>query len=1069
MSSLHLQMTVLDVAATIAGFAANWLLQSTLLIASGLAIAWLLRHRGSAVQSLVYRTTLAAVLLCPLATGLLSLGGVSGWSLEMPVAWTYDQQRAAASDSPKLFSAAVASSQTLDHQPDALAGHADNARVAGSAAVVRDVSEAENKALLRSDVTANSAPPTATVPANTWLFEVRGFGLVAIGIAFLWVAASSILLVRLGSAWRQLAQIRRGATPAGAATQQECREIAGLLAVSAPEVLQSPYLASPCLVGWLRPAVLLPESDSALPLRDVLIHELAHVRRRDCLWNLLRRVAEALFFYQPLLWILTRRLETTAEEVCDDYVVQLGGNREEYARSLVDLAELCLVPVGAAGVAMVSLRSILARRVRRILDTSRSLSTRASHLLLVLVIAAGLVGTLGVGFIGLSAPLLATAADEAAQQETGEKPTPDKVVEGRVIDENGRPVSGVPVAVIARWMQPGRGGDLDASGTVLAEGVTEKDGHYRLSLKEASSKTHANAAVIARKEGTAVAWQQFDLDAATDVLLKLVAEEPIHVKLLDAAGKPAAGVRLTINGILKRTDARFATEGVGYSGDKKLPTAWPAPVTSDDDGRLILRGVPASHGVYLEVAESDRFAPQDIVLNTGAPEERGEHDGTYRGLFKNAKPGEEAILTLAAAQPFEGVVRYEDTGEVAPHARITIWASDQEPFGSMVSVAGKADDKGRYRIVPKPGIRFGVTAYPPDGTPYLARQTAQGGLRWEAGDKVKQVDLKLPRGVLLKGKIVEAGTATPVAGVSVQYIPERHNNSSIRDDILTGWQALQITDKNGDFSIVALPGPGRLLAHSAVGNYVFEETSDRELALGKPGGERTYAHAIVKVEPAAGSDPMDLKMELQPGGTATGQMVDERGEPINEAIIVSRLNVSPFSLDWRGHTEPVLGGRFELTRLAKDVAYPVYFLDAKKQLGATETIKAGDKERNVVLKPCGKAKLRFVNGKGEPVAGNVVNLHMVVTPGAPLYDVEAARKGEPEADADFIGNVDRTNYSDFKKSDKDGNLVLPALIPGATYQIAAVRGNRGLQIVKEFQVKSNETLELGDLVVEKEK
>jgi beta-lactamase regulating signal transducer with metallopeptidase domain len=1067
MNSLHLQMTLLDVATTVVGFAANWLLQSTLLIAAALAAAWLLRRRGSAVQSIIYRMTLAAVLLCPLATLLLSQSGVSGWSIEMPIAWTFHEQNVAGGESLEPATVAPLLEEPLGERPGALANQerptSDAASVSNEippwpATMGEDRRDAASPTPTASSSVLRSTPTTVTVPAETWLFEVRSFGLAAAGLAMLWLAVSSVLLLRFALATRQLARIRRSATPVDAAVQQDCRDVARLFALAAPQVLRSPYLASPCLAGWLQPAVLLPEDNPSPAVRDVLIHELAHLRRGDCLWNLVRRLAEALFFYQPLLWVLTRRLETSAEEVCDDYVVQLGGNREEYARRLVDIAELCLVPVGAAGVAMVSLRSILARRVSRILDTSRSLSTRATRLLLVLVIAVGLVGTASVGLIGLGPrPVLAddpaeTKASEQARAKDGaapaktEKPAADKVVEGRVTDDKGNPISGVHVAVIARLIQPARGGDFDASSAVLTEGTTDKDGQYRMSLQGVSSKTHAYVMLIARKEGMALAWQQRDLDTPKDdAPLKLVAEEPIRVMLLDAKGKPAAGVRLAIRAILQRHEGGFATQGVGYSNDKKLPDA--------------------GHGVYLEVEGTDRFAPQDIALNTGAPEERGERDGTYRGLFKNAKPGEEAVLTLPPAQPFEGVVRYADTGEVAPHARITIWASDQEPFGSMVSVAGKADDKGRYRILPKPGIRFGVTAYPPDVAPYLARQSAQDGIRWASGDEVKVVNVTLPRGVLLKGKIVEAGTATPVAGVSVQYVPESQNNRNVAEDILTGWQAVQLSDKNGEFSIVALPGPGRLLAHSAVGNYVFQQTSQLELDFGKVGGPRTYAHAIVKIEPEAGADPMDLKLELQPGGTATGRMVNERGEPIQEALVVSRLNVSPLSLDWRGHTEPVVGGKLELNGLAKNEDYRVHFLDAKRQLAATEIIKAGERERTIVLKPCGKARLRVVSSKGEPVAGHEVTLHMVVTPGATRFDTEAFRKGGLAGDADFVANIDRTNYLDAKKSDAEGKLLLPALIPGATYQIAALRDGR-LKVVKEFQVKSNETLELGDLVIE---
>ena len=84
MNWLETQMATMIAAAGAAGFALNWLIQSTLLIAAGLVLAACLRGKGSAVQSLVYRTTLAAVLICPLATWGLGQIGVSGWSIAIP-------------------------------------------------------------------------------------------------------------------------------------------------------------------------------------------------------------------------------------------------------------------------------------------------------------------------------------------------------------------------------------------------------------------------------------------------------------------------------------------------------------------------------------------------------------------------------------------------------------------------------------------------------------------------------------------------------------------------------------------------------------------------------------------------------------------------------------------------------------------------------------------------------------------------------------------------------------------------------------------------------------------------
>ena len=297
-------------------------------------------------------------------------------------------------------------------------------------------------------------------------------------------------------------------------------------------------------------------------------------------------------------------------------------------------------------------------------------------------------------------------------------------------------------------VQAARGGDLSPTGEVLAEGLADDDGRYRLNLEGVSSKTHRYASVIARKDGMAVAWRQINLDeASVEGSLKLPPEEPIVGKLVDLEGQPAAGVELHLQAVMKRSDGSMPSrDGVGFRGER-VPAAWPKPVLTDEQGRFTVNGVSAGHGVLLNVVGSDRFAPQEMALNTGMPEQRGERDGTYRPLVKNAGVGDQAVLPLTPAQLFEGVVTYEDTGQPAPHARLTIWASQQEPIGSMISVAGIADDQGRYRISPKPGIRFGVTAYPPEGVPYLARQTPlDKAIRWQVGDTSRQVNLSLPRG-----------------------------------------------------------------------------------------------------------------------------------------------------------------------------------------------------------------------------------------------------------------------------------------------------------------------------------
>ena len=116
---------------------------------------------------------------------------------------------------------------------------------------------------------------------------------------------------------------------------------------------------------------------------------------------------------------------------------------------------------------------------------------------------------------------------------------------------------------------------------------------------------------------------------------------------------------------------------------------------------------------------------------------------------------------------------------------------------------------------------------------------------------------------------------------------------------------------------------------------------------GRPGGARYYANAIERLDPEKGADPVDVTIELERGAKIAGQLVNEAGEPIDEALMITRLNIVPTTLSWRGDaSKHVLGGRFDLSPLEPGVKYTVHFLDAKQRLGATVTLSTDDADAN---------------------------------------------------------------------------------------------------------------------------
>jgi D-alanyl-D-alanine endopeptidase (penicillin-binding protein 7) len=148
-------------------------------------------------------------------------------------------------------------------------------------------------------------------------------------------------------------------------------------------------------------AAMLALSPEAL--EALLVHELAHVRRGDFLANILQTLAEALLFYHPAVWWLSRRIRQEREHCCDDAAVSACGDPILYASALAGLEELRIQPILIPDLAPAASGGKLMSRIQRLLrpriakDTPTPLAALLPALLLTLALGA--------------ASLTATAAD----------------------------------------------------------------------------------------------------------------------------------------------------------------------------------------------------------------------------------------------------------------------------------------------------------------------------------------------------------------------------------------------------------------------------------------------------------------------------------------------------------------------------------------------------------------------------------------------------------------------------------------------------------------------------------
>ncbi len=635
----------LELAAGLTELALHWLVQSTLVIAVGLAVAALLRKRTPALRSVVYQTTLLTALACPAAACLLSTAGLTFIAIELPSARYERLEIVPAPPEPvevvpqpvsppsEPFVQSAADDELRPEQAEA--GLADplladqiGPNFSQPAPAPFDPLTAAAPQTVAEDPPAPLQPPA---PAATMVRRIVGtrpfIAALFLGVPIVWGLITLALLARLALDHLRLAKLRRTAAPVDELSEGVCLEVAQRLNVPPPRLLRTPLVTSPCLSGVFFPTVLLPEEISEASLSAVMVHELAHLKRGDCFWNLLRHIGTALLWPQPLMWRLSHRMEAAAEDVCDDYVVEFGESRTAYAETLLTIAERNLLPASGAAVSLVTFRSMLGQRVQRILDHSRRLTLTVGLAALTLVAVGGVSAGLVAGLLGpRSNEANAVAprdiasdekdekiaddtppnerddndqdsldesersqnsipANDAAPSETAKAAPPDDdlvTVRGTVLDPSGQPRADAEVVAIPhqkRFLEYPEGPPQTPVSTTRSDVA----GNFEISFRKSQSELGFDDRVMWEATTIAAIHPDYGPGYTTygaikdqqPATLTLVPDQPIHGRLVDLEGRPIAGATLKLGGIgrneaedLSRWIAAIR-DGIGYYNSQR--------------------------------------------------------------------------------------------------------------------------------------------------------------------------------------------------------------------------------------------------------------------------------------------------------------------------------------------------------------------------------------------------------------------------------------------------------------------------------------------------------------------
>ena len=222
-----------------------------------------------------------------------------------------------------------------------------------------------------------------------------------------WAAGAALFLLPVVIGLWQIRSVRRSALPWGRG-----QSVVAALALDAGihrrvEVLLHEELPGPMTCGVVHPVIILPcdaENWNREDLNRAMVHELEHIRRGDSLSRFLARVASAVYWFHPLVWIAWRKLVLEAERSCDDAV--LGQSEATaYADQLVGLAKRLSTTQRSPLLAMAN-RADLAARIGALLD-SRQRRGRAGTLSLALGSAAA------AALVLVMSPLMVVAAPQS--------------------------------------------------------------------------------------------------------------------------------------------------------------------------------------------------------------------------------------------------------------------------------------------------------------------------------------------------------------------------------------------------------------------------------------------------------------------------------------------------------------------------------------------------------------------------------------------------------------------------------------------------------------------------------
>lgn len=899
----------------------NVLIHSTVLTAVLLCVALLFRKRA-AMRYWILCCGLLLVLASPAVSALVQSNG-SGWlTLALPNE-TVPTTASAANEQPTRIN---------DSPMQGLPTQEVNAFITPPVPDAHRADKAANASIASERMRAANVPtkPSAATPVNSGSL-MQLLKITATAATVIWALGATLLLARMATGWIRLAGILRRADlitdPDYVAVFTKACALAGCKEERTPHLLASGEVTGPLAAGILPGSVVLPkrliDESSPIELADVLVHEVAHVVRRDQIVVLFQNIVAAIYWLHPLVGKLNRELAKAREEVCDNFVLATT-DAPIYSRTLLSLAQLVQQPETVPGsVGFFTSRWKLEQRVAGLLDETRDKQTLVSKRGWALVLASA-VGLLTAIYVGTVTIATAQVNDERTVKEPVESRTVQ--VRGQVLKPDGSPASGATVRSAAPVYGDMRGLLGERFETAMTEVVADEKGQFMITV---DTKPYGDMPVLGTKwedywkytvisatmPGFAGQFAKFkDVEESDDIALQLVEDTPIRGRIIGLEGQPISGVSVDIEDIwVPRADNLDAWLSAVENGEP----AWtavkhlsrqceprmlgvPETVTSDENGEFEINGVGRERCMAMHAhGNGIAFDSFEVVSRSIDPlpwDETGSTDSptiVYGARF---------TLTGRPSRTVTGTVTDAETGLPLAGVDVAVSMMSGKNIAKLWLLPTKANEQGAFRIVGMPkGNGNQLMVRPTDDQPYFMREI---DVPDPDGMDPIAIDIQLHRGIWIEGNVVDKQSREPVAGARVHYLPLLTNKFA--DELpefdrgnVDGQQARYQTDAEGKYRLVGLPGPA-VIGVESIHQSFQSGVGYKELTVPKDENSKrlqTYSNPIVpgpqwpdsmiQIEPDEGTKKVQLDLELVPGPEISVSVFDESGQWLSGATLVS--------------------------------------------------------------------------------------------------------------------------------------------------------------------------------------